>query len=146
MTTEEITEGNRLIAEFLGWYIDVSISEKYPTQEWHYTKQKGTTCWDGGRCVHLDREDFEQRRKDVDKRLWEDLVNHSYSRCGKFHSSWDKLMPVVSTITSMEEWDEFDSVNHANTTLAQYLLMVNIQSVFRECVDFIKYYNSQNNG
>lgn len=103
-------EGNKLIAEFLGW------------------KNKG--------MVNLE--------------LWERFSNDTCintAEC-KFNSSWDWLMPVVEKIEKTDfvviiKQTECVIVNNSGETpmFIQEILTTKIESVWRACVEFIKWYN-----
>jgi len=77
MTKKQITEGNRLITQFMGWEL---IQTKDELKAWVF-KNKET-----GNVMLLDD------RKPYDKKFWnKDSVL-------EFNESWDWLMPVIDKI------------------------------------------------
>ena len=133
MTQEEIIEGNKLIAEFMGCYKDKEESEQYTMDKMHifYAKHNSNLC--STRMVALP----------------EDML---------YHISWDWLMSVVEKIestdplggivmiqqgmcriTSRMAGDNSIKANHDN-----YLLMGakgKLLSTYQSVIKFIKWYN-----
>lgn len=78
---KEILDGNRLIAEFMGY--QMAIAKK---DEPHFVG-KGITCRSGfGESVYFKNEDE-----------YKNFMNP------KYHSSWDWLMPVVEKIENIKD-------------------------------------------
>lgn len=83
MTPKEITEGNRIIAEFMGWKVIVEpLSKSYPNN----IRIKDIDP-DGNCTGHTPLNEYSIAEH------WSNLLNQEYGRCGKYHSSWDWLMP-----------------------------------------------------
>lgn len=142
MTHEEIIEGNRLIAEFLGSKFINDAPEDYPNGYYYQPEEMEGDCPTG---------------------IPEDWC---------FESSWDWLMPVVEQIESLNysveifksaSYDEPDKIWHrciiekmTNWTLdlaleeeddlgKQYIKTDSkILSVWLAVIEFIKWYNQQN--
>ena len=108
MTSKEIIEGNKLIAEFMGKTI-------YPvrgTKE--FKKWKGTPC---------DYEYFEV----------------------KYHSSWDWLMPVCKKINESVIGITLDGSFAPVYRMLKGLTEINIEATWLAVVEFIKWYNQNQN-
>ena len=132
MTTEEIIEGNKLIAEFMGFqkcncirnengrYYDYYLSDKFELIK------EVKICIEGEHGFGLENQDL---------CFIEDL---------KFHSSWDWLIPVIDKIHSsnyyvdyyLSELGQFNNGVHINTKF--------IEVSFNVVVEYIKWYNVQN--
>jgi hypothetical protein len=155
MKQEKITEGNRLIAEFLGYYIkEESIQIR------------------GGIMFHKVLYDNAGFRTDFYSnkiRVYEATEDELYSEL-RFHKSWDLLMPVVKKInkwnpsirpfTRIPEgvnititptkvklyasiWSTEDK-NFGNwIILKKKFKSAEIESVYLAVVEFIKWYNKQ---
>jgi len=121
METIEILEGNKLIAEFMGY-------EKYTI--------KGKS--DGYRIVKIN-------------------TGITFDSCVgslEFHSSWDWLMPVVEKIELSGYVVNIKGISVsisrllADDSIVQYVcgnLSKKIELVYITVIEFIKWYNSQNN-
>ena len=122
MTQEQITEGNKLIAEFMGFthWID--------SGEWI------------GYC-----------KLDVDKySAYKDGMGHRPHACLfedlRFHSSYDWLMPVIDKIRSMNEYSGF--VDHTSSIVDEGGVYINtkfIENTWKDVVEFIKWHNANMN-
>lgn len=137
--SEEIIEGNKLIAEFMGYNLVIPSMRRYPNN-WK------TSYW--------------ERNYDIEKHTTDHVLCEENGL--KYHSSWDWLMPVVEKIEKLstisfeckyydpdykrEDYEvksfyfiySFSSQNkkfiaNSNNKLEAYWLAV---------VEFIKYYNS----
>jgi hypothetical protein len=67
-----------------------------------------------------------------------------------FHSDWNWLMPVVEKIAKIEndvycDSQDFKSMS-ASSKVTMLLISNPISMVYKEVVDFIKWYNQQSNG
>jgi hypothetical protein len=123
MNANDITEGNKIIAEFTGAKI---ANTNIPNI------RKGDRCyWEGDRPSY----------------------NGIHSEELKYHSSWDWLMPVLTEIgnrTSEElvmysetcYWNNFGDNNLPTEFLGYGYPLVD--GVWLAVVEFIKWYNSQN--
>ena len=143
MTTEEIIEGNKLIAEFMGFqkcncirnengrYYDYHLSDKFELI-------KEVKIWiEGEHGFGLENQDM---------CFIEDL---------KFHSSYDWIMPVVEKIEQLLfPNDVFYNIHILGgccvciissdmDELGQYSEPTKILTVFKAVVEFIKWYNEQ---
>jgi len=96
MTTEEIIEGNKLIAEFMG-----------------FTYRENGDFWIKNDCVY---------------------PIMYYQKC------WNGLMGVVEKIGSMS----FNENQNKFSPSVERFLEVDINSIWKQVVDFIKWYNTQN--
>lgn len=126
--------GNKVIAEFMGWYIRISTSDKYPNQEWHRSMNKLIEGeWCSGNCVLLDKPNVKEERIKSDEALWDDLCKHEFSRCGKYITSWDALIPVINKIK------EIDDVKISELEeITNNLVQLNIEATYYSVISFIK--------
>lgn len=147
MDQNEIVSGNRAIAEFMGYKIDMAKTQRHLNitapgqQDWYFAS------------VFI--EDFNEH-------LTENI---------KYHSSWDWLMPVVERIESLNNYNvtkvwvgitgqKCDMWTYVDPVLVlrmkgigrkqgdQWYFRENsgtkIDNVWRACVKFAKWYNSLN--
>lgn len=165
----DLEENNKLIAEFMGWYVDIEpYDENYPTQEWSTLRNKNGD-WSSSKCVHTNNPDADKEREQNHKKMWEHLVNPCYGKCS--YKDWNSLMPVVEKIESLkytvrigaEPWvdDETGNVIRNKTqhvcliTNWYYQVIINsagsghnklskLDSTYFAVVNFIKWYNENN--
>lgn len=133
----EIIEGNKLIAEFMGWTLD-------------HHPLGGIIC----------KIKFKQYDELLDRfRLRTSMVGYFCTPDDlQFHSSWDWLMPVVEKIERGLEWKYSVETTHLlygdgyETTIydsgfATKLEMpeekIRITSVYKAVVEFVKYHNTK---
>ena len=107
-----ILEGNKLIAEFMGWVH--SVVNYHGINLFHYPEGDKSP-------IHCKQMGLEQM---------------------KYHYSWDWLMPVVSKINSLDYLNLWDDNNVDKYNLTESLKNVDIESTWELCVEFIKWYNS----
>lgn len=86
MSTQEIADSNRLIAEFMG---------------------VGPRDGSDGYYSYNDGVFFSIRERDPEK------VMDAIARYAKYHTSWDWLMPVLEKIIKIEIGDDVETVKHA---------------------------------
>ena len=144
-TLTKIQLKNKLIAQFMGWYIDIDLSEKYPTQEWHTTRNKNGG-WGCSRCVHIDKEDVEEKRKEIDSYLWDSLCNNVYGRGGQYNKDWNKLMLVINEIKKISKKPSVELLSWSrnnNTIFDLKLTEASITQTYERILKFIKFYNQQ---
>jgi len=131
MEQNEIIEGNRLIAEFLGWKYEVSDGQLDAYFE-------GERMWcDRPKALH-------------------DVLLKGF----RFHESWNKLMPVVEKVARIPFPDaQYNGQTYYPRTFGmiadngQIMVRINaspviladtlIEATWLAVVDFIKWYNSQ---
>jgi len=118
------TESNKLIAEFMGW--------KQVTSH-------GSLVWD-------------RPKIDSQKPLFGELVDKKEN--GKYHSSWDWLMPVVERIEADYQHSVSICWQHCIVSNAGYNKMefgielassTKLDATYNAVVEFIKWYNQQKN-
>lgn len=126
----KISEGNKLIAEFMGYYQPKEEQDNLFSFEVYYSRK---------RC----RKDFPE--KEVSTYYGEDIEDHAFVDDGKFHSSWDWLMPVVNKIRSLYNNTAVDH-NDIIDDLAEGCIEANIIQVWTAVVEFIKWYNNERKG
>lgn len=111
MTNGERIEGNRLIAEFMGFV--------------------NTTPTDPDFNIYMNTDG-----------VMRELFGMQY------HNRWDWIMPVVRRINEIcnapENGDFFMSDEY--TSILDTVPLADIKSSFKVVVEFVKYYNSRNNG
>lgn len=152
------------IAKFMGWYIEIEkIDPIYPDQEWYSTKRLNTEEWDASRCVFINsgnNEKEEAEKIEVVNELWEKLCHPSYGRAGKYYTDWNELMQVVEKCTIGKNIEglphcqidisfnwcriaykdnvyNYDSRDH-------FKKLTTIEAVYNVVLEFIKWYNSNN--
>lgn len=86
MENKEIIEGNRLIAEFLGWSFEKEGDNPSSIGDYYLVKFQGRDMWRGN-------------NKDIINVL---VDGH------RFHAAWEKLMPVVEKISRIEFERKYD--------------------------------------
>ncbi len=96
-------EGNRLIAEFMGWRLNIvnrpnSVIQDRIEKEYHVISPDGRLVQSCSTTFH----GTELETKDnILKHLLAD-----YGWWGKYHTSWDWLMPVIEKISTLR-WPEY---------------------------------------
>lgn len=150
MKEEDIIANNKLIAEFMGWYIEVKVTRDYPHLEVHTSRQKNSKNWSSSRTVFLNELNIEESRLQTDTDLWQDLCNNSYGRAGMYNELWDRLMPVIEKIESLGYFcmiNRWTSVytgsedNRIEITTVQGLSK--IQNTYLAVLAFINWYNKE---
>lgn len=117
MTTQEIIEGNKLIAEFM--QVRNDFSDIYYLPEFgHYFNSYGQIEWN--ECF---------RSNEL-----------------KFNSSWDWLMPVVEKIEKTKQADVIIHAKNLvqisyNKETKAYFYDSLLENVWLACIEFIKWYN-----
>ena len=120
MIAQDILEGNKIIAEFLGINPQRIVSEMPINKDGNYCNGNGDLDKYGNPCY---------------------LV---YAPSLQYNSSWDWLMPVVEKIHKMEEYtEEYTSEQVIYAPILQAIPLYGITGVWREVVEFIKWYNQQ---
>lgn len=132
-TTEEIIEGNRLIAEFMG------LKE---------------VRWNGEKLLWVEKdfvEDFTNVNdySNVSKFDWEHALPQTEELY--YHSSWDWLMSVVEKIESLGFWfNIIGAESWIQNNELEFLPEIHIfedtkiKSSWKACIEFIKWYNEAN--
>lgn len=109
MTQEEILEGNKLIAEFMGGIYS------------HYA-----SAWGFGNA-RIEHEDLKVQGKVYKNAVWAERFETEL----KYHSSWDWLMPCIGKISNKcEEPEELDGLKYA-------LLTNNIEESWKFVVSYL---------
>lgn len=113
MTEQEIIEGNKLIALFMGYKETIvhTLSGKpsYPAIQFEYE--------------HIA------------------VSNLAYE--GKYHTSWDSLIPVYKKLKGILKQLNTDESSYFSDRLSNALLRVDISLLQEVIVDVIKWYNQQ---
>lgn len=117
MTKEEIIEGSKLIAEFMG-YVNVRSVKEYPSYRIPEHSYEVNT--------------FDGNTETID------TFDLNWDLC--FHSSWDWLMPVVEKCFQAYDSVEDNSSNH-QFKLNDALIEINIFSLWKAVIEFITWYN-----
>ena len=148
--------GNKLIAEFMGWYIEVTPPTKdYPEQTWCTSRNKNGD-WSSGKCANSKRDsNIKNRIVEIKEELWKSLCNHSYGRAGQYNTKWDELMPVVEKIEEIDVVASFQieqptiyiwTSSKSNTFEDIEVNIFNkskIEAVYEACIEFIEWYNNE---
>ncbi len=113
----ETLEGNKIIAEFMGYKLSVNDTFKPDGANGHW-------CFRDGEGRNLG--------------IWEAAPLHAVNEL-KYHSSWGWLMPVVEKIGSLSY---NDSNNKFQPTVDRFLEN-DIDSIWRQVVIFITWYNQE---
>lgn len=138
MEQSEIIEGNKMIAVFMGAipckdWLDI---DGYEHKDWYHTQ------WSNRLQENLE------------------LYSYRYSQL-EYHSSWDWLMPVVEKIESLDKLGGIVTIqqgqckitsrmlgdNSVYANKSNYMLMGakgKLFSTYEAVVEFIKWYNTQN--
>lgn len=90
MTQEEIIEGNKLIAEFMGWKLITPEMRRNPD------------TWDNS---YYEKEVEDWYEENGEKIVFMDTRTLCSVTKTKYHSSWDWLMPVVEKISMTNNGD-----------------------------------------
>lgn len=145
MKTAEITQNNKLIAEFMDWRKSETVDKYYhPVTRKHIkTRDIQIDCFILSmehpivESMYLDVPGYEYQYIDNDPMDIQHLVFLPESLC--FHVDWNWLMPVVkkiretySTSAHYERWFEH---------MRDFLIDGSIGYIYRECILFIKWYN-----
>lgn len=134
MTLEQIKEGNKLIAEFMGYQI---LHKKY---EYLNFNSSNESYWDitEGDIV------CDENGNEVDA-----LDNYPFYSLEDlpFHSSWDWLMPVVSKCSKTKGFydTKFQTYCKGALFFEDLDLYSPIDDIYKAVVEFIKWYNENNN-
>lgn len=135
MTQEEILEGNKLIADFIGFVRHFPYMEEksdlckfyyYPYinkvfDEGLYTSTIKMTSAEGIYCNQCIRESHHIKNM-------------------QFHKSWSWLMPVVKECLNKSE-ENLDEWEHYYEQIDDSLFQVEISQTWAAVVEFIKWYN-----
>ena len=120
MTKEEILEGNKLIAEFLGYvYIP-------------YTRgHSGRPC---GWVI--------KNYKLVDRKVPKLFLGRT-TKDLLYHKSWDWLMPCISKINFLDHLNLWDKHNIDKFNLTESIANVDVERTYELVVEFIEWYNEE---
>lgn len=120
MTKEEILEGNKLIAEFLG-YVYVPYTAGH----------SGRPC---GWII--------KNYKLVDRKVPKLFLGRT-TKDLLYHKSWDWLMPVVEKINFLDHLNLWDKHNIDKFNLTESIANVDIERTYELIVEFIEWYNEE---
>jgi len=138
MTQEEIFEGNKLIAEFMGWrycekdliWISTVSGEKENASVFSGWIKKDINYIKGVPIIVVNR-----NKGVID-----------FNRKLLYHSSWDWLMPVVEKILEkigVKSIDECDAKDwYVTTGVSRLTLGYSITFVFIRVIRYIEWYNN----
>lgn len=125
MKTEEITNGNKLIAEFMGHDCDFGAAIRFKYSSSEPFPLSGNDA------------NFESVESEVQMEV-EEFGSTLEIETVSFHNSWDWLMPVVEKILNIcQESDEMEKYYIITDAIPE------IESVFSACVKFIEWYKKQ---
>ena len=142
LINKEILEGNKLIAEFMGWKVVTGPEIGWPGKDHFYGINPQTKRTRN--CLN---------NKDLQK-VWEKI-----SKNVKYHKSWDWLIPVVEKIykvydakyifsmrieiTSTHVGIFSDHFTYLKTAIDKNFKKFNTIEVWEACIKFIKWYNQK---
>lgn len=158
LTEKDISEGNRLIAEFLGYtyyhkgvdidrsdigglYTRHEIFSKVPILVKEYPDDD--ECY-FARLPNPDygNENSKMWRSDIKELDWNTINHREFITDLTFHSSWDSLMPVLSKIGDLKGEDR--NVKRWNTIADIALPSFNLEWCFHEAVCYLKWLKTKN--
>lgn len=125
MKTNEITDGNITLAEFMGHYNDLGAAIRF--------------MYSSGEPFPLSGNDanFESVESEVQMEV-EEFGSTLEIETVSFHNSWDWLMPVVEKILNIcQESDEMEKYYVITDAIPE------IEAVFSVCVKFAEWYKKQ---
>ena len=114
MVEQEISEGNKLIAEFM---------ELKPTE------------WGGMYSISQDHCTCRENTPE--------MALSGFASIAKYHDSWDWLMPVLRKILDITFLDEDKETSDSSYFYDIRDCLPDIDSTYRAIVDFIKLYNTK---
>ena len=130
MSEQEIIEGNKLIAEFMG------------------LRQIPINLYGNEKCYYFyfpSSDNYELTQEEIQKESF-DILNYAWSIYNlSYHLSWDWLMPVVEKIWKIV--NNRESIFYFETFEGHLIAPIkntgsNIVDCWLACVVFIKWYNS----
>ena len=86
----------------------------------------------------------------------QDYIDYRFKESLKYNKSWDHLMPVVIKMASMKDYEKFNNRSRGNwfymegnpissfTTTEDLDVNLTLDILYKEVVEFIKWYNKQN--
>ncbi len=117
-------QGNRLIAEFMGYYTESDDSHDI----------SATYMCDDHLINISNKEDWETSEDD-----WASWLRVDEMR---FHLSWDWLVPVIEEIHSLDCYlEDYSGEALLYTPILQAIALGGIGAAYAEVVEFIKWYN-----
>lgn len=121
LTQEEILEGNKLCAEFLGGM---------------YSEH--AEAWGFGNA------------KNIGSKMFQEVMYHNiiqaerFEKELKFHSDWNWLMEIVEKIEKTSAWVNIKGCAVDISTISNTSAKTKIEATFIAVVNFIKWYNENN--
>ena len=118
--TDKVTEGNKLIAEFMGCnvYLHEPLMKVIANEEDH-----------DGICYHCEWHPEYKKHSNIIAWVYEPNIN------------WCQLMPVIEKIRDMK--NESAEYMTENSKIAKALTTARIWIVYQAVTEFIKWYNQQ---
>lgn len=126
MTPEEILEGNKLMAEFLGW----KTEDARKTIGFRYDLPVG---WE----YRFYDDIYDDYCLVKDNEL--SYINFPPQEM-LFHCNWNWLMRVIEKMNNTTKWEEWD-IGY----LSALLVSAHLPEVYNECLKFIKSLNDERN-
>ncbi len=142
MTKDEIIEGNKLIAEFMGWKLVKYIPEYYPDQTWLSFKNKSLKI-NYNSCVCVTPEPKYNTKESTTEFTQEFFITYC-----NYHKEWNWLMPVVDKIRDIKnecKLSNKDVYNRKDRGFGLYsnkfLVNTNFNYTYNGVIEFIKWYS-----
>lgn len=142
MVKKDIREGNKLIAEFMGFkYFPYKkeIQENSKTHNLVYQKfgwrlKNG----DPNRGLHIKFTSYPTDFKDTN------YLGRSHNDL-KYNSSWDWLIPVIKIIRNTKEFKELDiiPIEFGDDNMIKGLIIQDINTTHKGVIQYIKWYNKK---
>lgn len=124
------TEGNKLIAEFMGCKI---LHKKYQIRSWNSSNEYYWADGDGEIVCDKDGNEVD----DFNNEPFSSLEHLPYSE------SWDWLMPVVKKVTDLHDQFSYFHMGHIFDQLKDALYDARIKSAWNNIIELITWHNSQ---
>lgn len=138
------TENNILIAEFMGARIEEE-NNRFIVYNWDNKNYRPL------KVIQSTPFSWNETKENTLDNIYKNLVNPNYGSWGKFHSSWDWLMPVVEKIEGIGFTINITTctvyINNFEDSFKQIIgtsdSYSKIEAVYNAVIEFIKFYNDK---
>lgn len=130
MDTSKIKYNTILISKFMDFdYVEVGYFGDEQT-EWQVKHEE----WMDKNALY----DVGEYFVNVEKNEWYEFEK------AKYHSSWNRLMPVVKKIVNLPDAEKESEGWYAKGSIETFLCMVDIKKVYEYVIEYINWYNLKN--